>query len=903
MDPIKNLVRRISKVEKLAFRAATQPQLAHSSVEDGAIRSNLNDQLQMVVGQQFDGTQSVAIVNGPPPPTPTAPITTSALEGITVKWDGLFTNDAIVPMNFARVEVHASTDPDFTAEYAETLIGYFESPRGGTFFASLVPATYYVKFVTRTQSGVRSVPSVASAVTPTPLDESLPPVSDGEGPATSPAVVVSPLGYSGVMLKWAPVANADPVKYRVFFDTVNPPVQQLTETSGLLAATSVLPDGTPLETGTTYYAQIEAFDVDAPAPARGAVGSGGPIVVPADAVAVDILVANELFSREGYFGKVSAEQVETGLLNAALAIVGGLTVGPAGSSGITITPDNGIVIRGAAGDTILPTDGGVISLSGTVTAQSLIATNVSVRDQNNEFATGSTVVLQSGSTPPKAGPQMLSIFPEHASHPAYNPRGQVQMSTLNRYLSTDTIGGASIIYATFLDSNGDYTFAFENYSINSATDGAGRTEVASALGGITTNGNDVYVLCEAEVIPGTYQRKWFVYQFTRNMAWTSANPVSSMYSYVRRWEYVHPTSSHLGGLSTNRPQIGFDGTNIVIAQANVNDNWYVTKWSTTGAFINQTALFQADGTTAFNTARHCSGIVASGADLGLAAGVQRWFIGTETNSGVYSFTTAGVRQLSEEFNVAGGTPWYALRWDGTRFHSMNATKAYDYSQIRNVSALRGVQTWRLRDGTDSVTPLVGDFATYETAASPETVGTGLKNRGYLQIQSPSSIPSGMPDSVSFYLKQGAGTYHIVPPPLAGQLSQLIDVLPTTGIAPSGAYPFPQSAAAVLKSAARDGGGVAIVSADGLGNFRAAKTFQADVVSVPGGSGAQSSAHVNFPVPFDNPPSVVVSPETGVLDSTVKEWGVLNVTATGFDAQVFRTNATSTLIHWQAMKRG
>lgn len=66
-------------------------------------------------------------------------------------------------------------------------------------------------------------------------------------------------------------------------------------------------------------------------------------------VATDILVANTLFSRTGYFGNISADQLDTGTIKADLALVEGqLTVGQ-----ITIDPLVGITIPSPKGDTVL----------------------------------------------------------------------------------------------------------------------------------------------------------------------------------------------------------------------------------------------------------------------------------------------------------------------------------------------------------------------------------------------------------------------------------------------------------------------------------------------------------------------------------------------------------------------
>jgi microcystin-dependent protein len=156
-----------------------------------------------------------------------------------------------------------------------------------------------------------------------------------------------------VVLKWTAVTNADPVKYRVLFDKVSPPTQVLTDTTGLIVSTSQLPNGELLDSSQTYYAQVIAHDADGDGPPS-AIVTGSPVLVPADAVTEDVLVANQFFSREAYFGTISVNQLETGTLTATIDVTTGhLTVGA-----ITIDQTSGIRIPLVNGGLIqLPADG------------------------------------------------------------------------------------------------------------------------------------------------------------------------------------------------------------------------------------------------------------------------------------------------------------------------------------------------------------------------------------------------------------------------------------------------------------------------------------------------------------------------------------------------------------------
>lgn len=163
-DPLRELARKIASLE--AAKNSTRPQLGSSSLEDGAIREyDLDGTLVSQYGKQFDGTSAAAAFNGPPPPTPTQPVVEGGLSGLSVTWDGTFLNDAIVPMNFSRVEVYVSTDPTF--DYGSGPQHSFETPRGGRVFVGPLPISlHYVWLVSRNFAGVPSAPSLVATGTP-----------------------------------------------------------------------------------------------------------------------------------------------------------------------------------------------------------------------------------------------------------------------------------------------------------------------------------------------------------------------------------------------------------------------------------------------------------------------------------------------------------------------------------------------------------------------------------------------------------------------------------------------------------------------------------------------------------------------------------------------------------------
>jgi hypothetical protein len=169
------LMRRLRGVEQGLRDLSATPRLGNSSIDNGgAIR--INDPVTgnpiVIIGDQGDGTNMVNHTSGPIPPQPTAPVLEGQLGFILATWDGQYDPGLVAPGNaapiittpldFSRLEVHASLDPDFEPDLASTLYGTIESPRGGQ-AAVAVPydQEFYVRFVVRTLSGKGSPPSVA----------------------------------------------------------------------------------------------------------------------------------------------------------------------------------------------------------------------------------------------------------------------------------------------------------------------------------------------------------------------------------------------------------------------------------------------------------------------------------------------------------------------------------------------------------------------------------------------------------------------------------------------------------------------------------------------------------------------------------------------------------------------
>lgn len=162
MTSVDRLALEVARLRREVAEMRKGQRVAHgATVEDAAIEVRDDaGSLRAIVGQQGDGTTGIQVVNGPPPPEPTPPILTSVLGGVAASWDGLFAGGAVIPLDWARVEVHAAADDAFEPGPA-TLVTTIETAQGATV---IVPTEtpVYVRLLARSTSGTPSVPSATS---------------------------------------------------------------------------------------------------------------------------------------------------------------------------------------------------------------------------------------------------------------------------------------------------------------------------------------------------------------------------------------------------------------------------------------------------------------------------------------------------------------------------------------------------------------------------------------------------------------------------------------------------------------------------------------------------------------------------------------------------------------------
>ena len=161
--------KKIVQLERDITALQRASRLGHASIENAAIQINDGTGgLRGIVGLQSDGTTAVNIVNGPAPPQPSAPVLASILGGVNAAWDGTFTAGAVAPLDWARVEVHASTLTTFTPS-AATLVGTIETAQGATVVIPTQVAVY-VCLMARNTSGTASTPSaIVGPLGPSPV--------------------------------------------------------------------------------------------------------------------------------------------------------------------------------------------------------------------------------------------------------------------------------------------------------------------------------------------------------------------------------------------------------------------------------------------------------------------------------------------------------------------------------------------------------------------------------------------------------------------------------------------------------------------------------------------------------------------------------------------------------------
>jgi len=162
-------------------------------------------------------------------------------------------------------------------------------------------------------------------------ESTIPPaaLTDGIPPASSPTPVLEPFAVGALRWSVTPVANADPVRFRVYADTFDPPtvdaahlVADTASWSGTFAAingVALLPADPAVEPDPIFVACVE-YDADGDASLSATSASATPRRAGVSEISADYV----------YAGAVEANQIQAGVIEAELSFIQLLLIGPYG---------------------------------------------------------------------------------------------------------------------------------------------------------------------------------------------------------------------------------------------------------------------------------------------------------------------------------------------------------------------------------------------------------------------------------------------------------------------------------------------------------------------------------------------------------------------------------------------
>nr|WTB35202.1 hypothetical protein OG781_42230 [Streptomyces sp. NBC_00830] len=348
-DTLAVLAGRIATLERLVRDLSRTSRLANSSIENGAIAVyDDGGTIRGSIGLQQDGTLAVAAVNGPPPPVPGAPTIISVLGGVAVVWDGSFAGGAQAPADFAYVEVHFSTAPDFPDD--GSLFSAFYSTQGGTM---TVPAgtPVWVRLVCVSTSGVVSDPSpVAGPAGPAPVVAQA--VLDG---------IINELALADDAVTRAKIAAGAVGKTEIADDSITTPKLVAGSINGDRMAVGTMAANVLVAASITA-AQIKALSL-----------TGDRMAV--NTLTADKFVAGTITAASGVISSIDAAKITVGKLSASqidatnLVISAANVNGTVASASTATTAGSATTVTGSigAGVTVPPTQLGTGQIPQTTT--------------------------------------------------------------------------------------------------------------------------------------------------------------------------------------------------------------------------------------------------------------------------------------------------------------------------------------------------------------------------------------------------------------------------------------------------------------------------------------------------------------------------------------------------------
>lgn len=698
----RSLARRLADLEKQRL-LAKQPTLGFSTIVDGAIPSvDEDDAVKMIVGKQFDGTQTAAVVSGPTPPTPTIPLAIAQAGSIRLYWDGTFEADEVAPMDFARVLAYAVPLDDYVEPEPlnqAIMVGQYTSATGGEITAALTPSVEYAFYlVCWTEAGTYGDASDVEFAT---VGAIVDPVT--EPPAVSPEIEVTGMP-SSLLVVSEPVAPSTLIEYHIsttsgFTPTAGDPT---TLTGPATRATvwqiaSLPGDGSPLAVDTTYYVRALAINSEGPAAAASTEKSGD----------LDLSVVQSFVT-----GQLIANQIITEGLKAGSVEVGQITIDPDG--GITIPQPDGLEIR-------LPADGTAATFAAwAVLFGVIIKGNASLYGLTKLFG---TFQLASGVAAPDVAPSLSNSWPYLQTQTSeFTPYrfGLCEATDSDEWLTTVALLGVGR-FVRIDKVTGDIINTGPDFGMQST-------------GGVTRIGSDFYTLGQDP----SRGWDWYVYKF------------DSTYAKVDEFPVDPATSYH------DRPTIGTDGTNILTAYTYFggafDGDLVFELYDTSMDGVPDTYILNLPGASFGN--RDLGGVHRGSVDLGSS----HTFVASNLVA-VYAYNSSNERATANDFFRAGGSSLpKGMWWDGTRFWSLDTDgRIWEYAAHTANTTVSALHTNYDGDATGG---------THETDAGLASATMTWNKRSWLKIVTPPPPDDGntdplqtdKADMVGVYVSQAASTY-------------------------------------------------------------------------------------------------------------------------------------------------
>ena len=174
------LARKLLELEQQVQALGRGTRLGHSSLQGESILA-LDEDGEVLAELGTDGgAGGVVHLDGPEPPRPTTPVLEQGVGTIFVRWDGAWDpidegdegEPPTTPIDFDRIEVHATTDPEATEWDEDTLAGSITQRNGGVVMIRGwdIDDVVYVRLVCRSLADKVSEPSEPAEVTVTGID-------------------------------------------------------------------------------------------------------------------------------------------------------------------------------------------------------------------------------------------------------------------------------------------------------------------------------------------------------------------------------------------------------------------------------------------------------------------------------------------------------------------------------------------------------------------------------------------------------------------------------------------------------------------------------------------------------------------------------------------------------------